>query len=195
MFIAFEGPDNVGKSTSAAELASSGEAFYNATKLDHEHIVGTQDGNMEPDWVHTYDRIDWLSHMVYRLALPDRDWNDDRPRTVFGMPDTHLVVKLHKPEHADFTADEVVDTPVGKVNPVYWMMADTLMRLNSFQNYNLFKSISIIEVINVDGQYSQQMVVHDNPSWEGYGMDVLGRIVTTNQDLLNFLRDVEQRIG
>lgn len=193
MFIAFEGPDNVGKSTSAATLASDGVALYNATKSMHAEM--SLDPDMSPDLVVTYDRIDWFSHMVYRLALPDRDWNDDRPRTVFGMPDTHLVVKLHKPEHADFTADEVVDTPIARVNPVYWMMTDSLMRLNAFQNYDLFKSISIIEVTNTAEGYSQQLVAHDNPSWEGYGNDILVRMVTSNADLLNFLQDVEQRIG
>lgn len=197
MFIVFEGPDNVGKSTSALELDAAGQPGYNVTKAMHAEHVAYREGQPLSERLlpQTYDRIDWFSHMVYRLALPDRDWNDDRPRTVFGMPDAHLVVKLHKPELADFTADEVVDTPIARVNPVYWMMTDSLMRLNAFQNYDLFKSISIIEVENTAEGYSQQMVAHDNPAWEGYGMDVLGRMITTNQDLLNFLQDVEQRIG
>ena len=38
MFIAFEGPDNTGKSTSAANLASDGVAVYNATKGLHRQL-------------------------------------------------------------------------------------------------------------------------------------------------------------
>ena len=193
MLIAFEGPDNVGKSTSAANLSHNGAPIYNATPDNYRAARDETAG--EQGLVQTFDRVDWFSHLVYRLALPDREWNDARVRTVFGMPDAHLVVKLHKPEFADFTADEVVDTPVGRVNPVYWMMTDSLMRLNAFQQYDIFKSISIIEVVNNGGEYSQQLVSHDNPSWEGYGMNILTRMVNSDGDLLNFLQDVDQRIG
>lgn len=193
MFIAFEGPDNVGKSTSAANLASDGVAVYNAT--DEIHKGFHQLNQDEPDGVITYDRIDWLTHMVYRLALPDREWNDARVRTVFGMPDTHLVLKLHRPDTANFTADEVVDTPIARVNPTYWTVVDMLARLNAFSNYSLFKSISMIEVVNTEDSYSQQMVWHDNPSWSGYDGNILARMITNDDDLLAFLRDVEHRIG
>jgi hypothetical protein len=191
MFIAFEGPDNVGKSTSAKELDSYDEPSYNITKGVHDRYREL----MEPSLVHTYDRIDWFSHMVYRLALPDREWNDERVRTVFAMPDTHLVIKLHSTETADFTADEVVDTPIVQVNPVYWLFADSLIRLNAFKDYALFKSISIMEVVNTPEGYSQKLVVHDNPnlSYVTADVDTLGRMVTNNNDLLAFLQDVEQR--
>lgn len=191
MFIAFEGPDNVGKSTSAANLASDGVAVYNATADLHKGLQHPDEAGI----VVTYDRIDWLTHMVYRLALPDREWNDSRVRTVFAMPDTHLVLKLHRADLANFTADEVVDTPIARVNPTYWSVVDMLARLNAFQNYTLFKSISMIEVANTGDSYSQQMVWHDNPSWSGYDGNILARLVTNDTDLLNFLQDVEQRIG
>lgn len=194
MFIAFEGPDQTGKSTSAANLASSGEAFYNATKPDHEHIVGTQDGNMEPDWVHTYDRIDWFSHMVYRLALPEKEWNDARPRTVFAMPDTHLVVKLHAPDLADFLApEEVVETPIGRVNPMYLYFADFFTGLNEEREYGLFKTISIMEVRNdtAAGTFTQSLASFSSPAIEW--QDAMSQGITSDESLLELLREEDQQ--
>lgn len=191
MFIAFEGPDNTGKSTSAAALAASGTAIYNARKDVHtlmqkEHLEATE-------LPITYDRIDWLTHMAYRLALPDREWNDDRNRTVFAMPDTHLVFKLHHFRHENFTADEVVDTPIAPVNQAYEHTAYWLMRLNKYQGYNLFKSIGIIEVQNTGTGYTQRMVDFDSASM-GYddAQVPLSRLVTNDNDLLEFLRGVDQ---
>lgn len=160
MFIAFEGPDNVGKSTSAAKLATTGTALYNATRVMHGDMQVDQHLYSGPDHVVTYDRIDWFSHMVYRLGLPDKDWNDDRPRTVFAMPDTHLVVKTHHPDTANFTVDfddesaatdtrtRGIETNVGAVNPMYYYFAQFLMGLNEARGYALFKSVSIVEVVN-----------------------------------------------
>jgi len=183
------------------ELDCAAQPDYQVTKAMHAQNVADWQGDILMP--HCYDRISWFTHMVYRLALPDREWHDEAVRTVFGMPDTHLVVKLHKPELSDFNEAApdsrtglVIDTPVARVNPVYWAMTETLMRLNAFQGYDLFRSISIIEVMNTPEGYSQHLVAHDNPSWDREpGWELLHRMVTTNQDLLNFLQDVEQRLA
>lgn len=190
MFIAFEGPDNVGKSTSAHRLDCAGQPDYNATKEMHAENVAAFQG--EPGMPHTYDRIDWFSHMVYRLALPDREWNDARPRTVFAMPDTHLVVKLHHPQMADFIADEVVNTPIAEVNPVYYYFADYFMHLNAQRDFALFKSVSIIEVLNNqnNGTYSQRLVEFSSPVFD-FG-SVAERLVDSDESLLELLRHEEQ---
>lgn len=194
MFIAFEGPDNVGKSTSAANLSSEGVAVYNVTKDKHA-VMGK---DIEPDQVVTYDRIDWFTHMIYRLALPDAEWNDARARTVFAMPDTHLVIKMHRPELADFTADEVVHTPISQVNPMYFYFAEFLSSLNRARHYSLFKSISIIEVTNDElaGVYSQRLVSFDSAAFSFLDiLSVLDRLVDSDESLLEMLRYVDSRIG
>lgn len=189
MFIAFEGPDNTGKSTSAANLSTIGTAHYNATKTMHAEL--TLDPDMCSEDIITYDRIDWLSHMVYRLALPDRDWNDDRPRTVFAMPDTHLVFKIHHPDHADFTADEVVDTPIKMVNRIYYHQADYLAGLNRMMGYKLFMSVTIIEVINDGVSYVQRVIDHDSEKFEW--ATASPGLVHDDETLVEFLRYVESR--
>lgn len=191
MFIAFEGPDFTGKSTTAAKLAHDNVALYNATKPMHEQ--NRRQYADSPELPVTYDRIDWFSHMVYRLALPDREWNDDRPRTVFAMPDTHLVVFTHHPQLAEFRADEVVDTPIGKVNPMYYYFADYFMRLNKQTEFSLFKSVTLIEVTN--DQQNQIYV------WKPYAFssrigDIVDNIdqitqVVDPDSLLEFLRYVD----
>jgi hypothetical protein len=168
MFIAFEGPDNVGKSTSATLLAHDGVAHYNVTKS--MHALYQQMVHPEPDLIITYDRIDWFTHMVYRLAMPDREWNDERPRTVFTMPDTHLVIKLHHPELAPLIDDELYETgKLAEVNPMYYYFADFLTGLNAQREYALFKTVSLVEVRNDprDGTFSQRLVDFSSPviSW------------------------------
>lgn len=191
MFIAFEGPDNVGKSTSATKLAHDGVAVYNATKPAHHgyQLLGFAESELPV----TYDRIDWFSHMVYRLALPDREWNDERPRTVFAMPDTHLVVFTHHPQLAEFTADEVVDTPIGKVNPMYYYFGDYFLRLNQQTDFSLFKSVTLIEVVNdaKNGVYIWRPYAFS--SRIGDIVDNVDKIteVTDPESLLEFLRYVD----
>lgn len=200
MFIAFEGPDQTGKSTSAKNLDFIQKPDYNATKEMHAHNVRAMQGaayrteDSEPDVVHTYDRIDWFSHMVYRLALPDKEWNDERPRTVFAMPDTHLVVKLHRPDLADFLApEEVVETPIAEVNPMYYYFADFLTGLNEERDFALFKTISIVEVANDPkaGTFSQKLASFSSASlpWEfAEKLDV-----SNDEMLLELLRYDEQQ--
>ncbi|AXQ52909.1 AAA-ATPase [Microbacterium phage Neferthena] len=196
MFIAFEGPDMTGKSTSAATLSAEGVPIYNVTK--DKHAVMQKEHLAHPELPITYDRIDWFTHMVYRLALPDREWNDARPRTVFAMPDTHLVIKIHKPELANFDADEAVHTPIATVNEMYYYQADFLMGLNRARGYALFKTVSMIEVLNdqAAGTFSQRMVAFDSPTsaWDT-GLLPLERLVDGDASLLAFLQDVDQTIG
>jgi len=193
MFIAFEGPDNTGKSTSADRLSYNGQGFYNATKAMHElHQEIIRD---EGDVPITYDRIDWFTHMVYRLSLPDKDWNDERPRTVFAMPDTHLVVKLHHPQLAELISDELYETgTLARVNPMYYYFADFFMHLNRQQNYSLFKSVSIVEVMNDPrhpGTFSQRLQAFDSPAFE-FGSQA-EKLVDSDEKLLEFLRYEEQQ--
>ena len=187
MLIAFEGPDNTGKSTSAANLSHNGQPIYNATKENHEYALTAGD----KDLVQCFDRIDWFSHMVYRLALPDHDWNDDRPRTVFAMPDTHLVIKLHLPEMAVLITDELYTSgTVALVNPVYSNFASYFMHLNRAQGYSLFRSITVIEVNNdpVAGTFSQTIAAHES------AVEFEAAVSFSSDDdtmLLEFLRHVE----
>jgi len=194
MFIAFEGPDNTGKSTSAANLATDGVALYNATKSMH-------DANRKvfsDDLPVTYDRIDWFSHMVYRLALPEHEWNDERPRTVFAMPDTHLVVKLHHPQFVELIEDELYESKtVSRVNPMYWYFADFFRALNEQQEFALFKTVSIIEVVNDPrnpGTFSQQLKVFSSPVTGMEEVQSQARRVVDDESLLDLLRyDDQQR--
>lgn len=191
MFIAFEGPDNTGKSTSARALDSVGMPEYNATKEGHELTKAMYD--YSEDLVYTYDRIDWFTHMVYRLALPEHEWNDERVRTVFAMPDTHLVVKLHHPQLAELISDELYETgTLAKVNPVYYYFADYFMALNKRLDYSLFKTVSMVEVLNNprNGTFSQRLVAFDSPVFE-WGT-VAERLVDSDEKLLELLRYEEQ---
>lgn len=193
MFIAFEGPDNTGKSTSAANLAHDGVAIYNATNaLHHAEQENLKD---EPDLVVAYDRIDWFSHMVYRLSLPGHDWNDDRNRTVFAMPDTHLVVKIHRPDLAELISDELYSTgTLAEVNPMYFYFGSFLAMLNEQRDYALFKTVSIVEVVNdprEPGTFSQYLK-HFNSPVTGLEDFLQGREFTTDEDLLELFRYEEQ---
>jgi hypothetical protein len=195
MFIAFEGPDKAGKSTTAAELASDGVALYNATKAMHEG----QRSLIKPGEVVTYDRIDWLTHMVYRLAMHGRDWNDDRPRTVFAMPDTHLVLKLHNPDNVVNIEDELYagEGKLEPVNELYFQQISFLASMNRLWGHPWFKSVSIVEVHNdvKAGVFTQKLTHHESAAYSGTYLEVLGLAVTSNQDLLEFLREQDERIG
>ena len=185
MLIAFEGPDNTGKSTSANNLTYNGEAIYNATKSNYKRAQW--DLQDEPYLVQCFDRIDWFSHLVYRLSLPGFDWNDDRNRTVFAMPDTHLVIKLHRPDLAQLISDELYSTgTLAKINPVYCDFAEFFMNLNRSQEYQLFKTVSIIEVSNDirDNTFSQKLLAFDSPV--SFGNSSVG-CTMTDKTLLDML--------
>ncbi|QCW22314.1 thymidylate kinase [Microbacterium phage Luna18] len=197
MLIAFEGPDEVGKSTSAKALTSFMEPVYNATKENHAKLAMSV--RNEAGLVGTFDRIDWFSHMVYRLALPTHEWNDDRPRTVFAMPDTHLVLKMHTPGSIIEAPDEPGYTPgkVAAANEMYYYQVDFLMQLNRLKDYQLFKTVSIVEVRNdqKNNSFTQQLTVFDSPT-NGHTRDMLlHRLVDSDESLLEFLREEDRKIG
>lgn len=160
MLIAFEGPDNTGKSHSAFAL-SAGEAIYNATR---DNYVAAKE-RLQPGEPQAFDRIDWLTHMAYRLALPDHDWNDDRPRTVFAMPDTHLVFKLHALDAVP-VSDEEEGYTTGQpfsVNDMYYHLASMISSLNEVRNFSLFKTVTTLEVRNTPDGFTQRVVDFSSP--------------------------------
>lgn len=199
MLIAFEGPDNVGKSTSATALSSYDQPIYNATKANYAEALADHQ-TMTLDGVITFDRVDWFTHMVYRLAYPQRDWNDDRPRTVFAMPNTHFVLKMHHPVMVDLIEDIGDGIEKGKLvaaNEMYYYQFDFLMGLNRLKDYALFKTMSIIEVQSDprDGSFSQKLVSFDSPT-NGWSRDMLlHRLVDSDQSLLEFLREEDRKLG
>lgn len=199
MFIAFEGPDNVGKSTSALALSSYDQPIYNATKANYAEALADHQ-TMTLDGVITFDRVDWFTHMVYRLAYPQRDWNDDRPRTVFAMPNTHFVLKMHHPVMVDLIediGDGIEKGKLGAANEMYYYQFDFLMGLNRLKDYSLFRTMSIVEVSNDPrtGEFSQKLVAFDSPT-NGWSRDMLlHRLVDSDQSLLEFLREEDRKIG
>lgn len=199
MLIAFEGPDNVGKSTSAAALSSYDQPIYNATKANYAEALADHQ-TMTLDGVITFDRVDWFTHMVYRLAYPQRDWNDDRPRTVFAMPNTHFVLKMHHPVMVDLIediGDGIEKGKLGAANEMYSYQFNFLMGLNYTKDYSLFRTMSIVEVSNDPrtGEFSQKLVAFDSPT-NGWSRDILlHRLVDSDQSLLEFLREEDRKIG
>lgn len=195
MLIAFEGPDNTGKSHSAAELTSFDAPTYNATKESHASL--SQAVFSEKGIVGTFDRIDWLTHMAYRLALPDHEWNDARVRTVFAMPDTHLVFKLH---HALSVPASDAEEGYGdgvplSVNDMYTHLSYMIMQLNEVRNYSLFKTVTIMEVSNNtdpdhEGFY-QRIKEFSSPLYPWGSIET--RLVKDNATLLELLLHEEAR--
>ena len=186
MLIAFEGPDKTGKSTSANRLDSLAHAQYNLTKAVYNDAV-SGDHNL-PGTVQAFDRIDWLTHMVYRLAMPGHDWNDDRPRTVFAAPDMHLVFKLHRRELAGQIDDELYQTgALTTVNDMYRDVAEGLMQINEKRDFALFKTITVVEVQNPPGTdtFHQQVVDFSSPV-HPWGT-VASKIANTDEALLRML--------
>ncbi|USH44793.1 thymidylate kinase [Microbacterium phage Juanyo] len=192
MFIAFEGPDKTGKSTSAAKLAGNGEAIYNARK--DVHALMQKDHLAAPEVPITYDRIDWLTHMAYRLSMPTREWNDDRIRTVFAMPDTHLVFKVHG--EASLITDELYNMgELVRTNAAYFYISGMLAQINHEQDWNLFKTISVVEVSHdqESGKFDQRLVAFAAPGFP-WGTQY-EKLVHDDESLLDLLRYADQHIG
>lgn len=196
MLIAFEGPDETGKSSSATELSHNHKPHYNATKMSHTLALVAE--AEEPFLVRTFDRIDWFTHMIYRLAMPTRDWNDDRPRTVFAMPTTHLVVKLHEPSRAEQIA--TTDEPYQKgelveVNGMYGVGLNFLLHANRLQDFELFKTISVMVVDNDQSgklhSFTQRLLFTDRPD---EGEPEMLNVPMTNGELLEYLQDVDHQL-
>ena len=186
MLIAFEGPDKAGKSTSACNLSSS-LPIYNATKENYTETLQEMQG--ESGVVQCFDRIDWLTHMAYRLALPDHEWNDPRVRTVFAMPDTHLVFKLHEKSLAGHISDELyTDGTLSTVNDLYSFLSRMIMDLNEAREWTLFKTVTILEVSNdmSSGTFTSRLLYFSSPVFKF--IDVAKQRVHVDEDLLLLLQ-------
>lgn len=195
MLIAFEGPDNVGKSTSANALHHSGTAPYNMTKESYE--VARNVDRSEVGLVTAFDRVDWLTHMAYRLALPDHEWNDARIRTVFAMPEAHLVFKLHNPKTVPLKDSEegYGDGKPSQVNDMYMHLASSLMMINEVRNYSLFKTVTVMEVVhNTDPDHAgfyQRVLDFSSPVYPWGSTEA--NLVIDDQSLLELLQNESQR--
>lgn len=184
MLIAFEGPDKAGKSTSACNLSSS-LPIYNATKENYTETLQEMQG--ESGVVQCFDRIDWLTHMAYRLALPGHEWNDSRVRTVFAMPDTHLVFKLHERWLAGGIADELYEIgTLATVNDLYGHLAWFIMDLNKQRDWALFKTVTILVVRNEGDEFSSRLVHFSSPVFKY--IEVAKNTVRDDQTLLELLQ-------
>lgn len=138
MLIVFEGPDKAGKSTWAMQLDSVAAPRYNLKKGEYGRIK-------HAGHVVAVDRLAWLTHSAYRLALPEYEWNDRAVRTVFAMPDAHLVFMVPADPHLN-TADELYDREQStRVQEAYREWCWMLFRLNNLQNGGLFRTISLVE--------------------------------------------------
>lgn len=185
MEIIFEGPDKTGKSTSALNI-SKGDVIYNLTKEVYNGLAPA-----DPGTIRCFDRIDWFTHAVYRLALPEHEWNDPRVRTVFSMPDAHLVIKYHNPVTAPLVDDELYTWgTVARVSKMYYDVGLGLIRLNACQGYKLFKTISMIEVTKTASGFRQRMTEFSSPV-TFYKKRSLGH-VTTDEQLIQVLEHEEQ---
>lgn len=139
MLIVFEGPDKAGKSTWAKQLDSNGKPIYNLWKGEYNRLK-------HKDRVVTVDRVAWLTHSVYRLALPEYEWNDREVRTVFAMPDAHLVFLVPDDPLLN-TKDELYTKQQSyRVQEAYREWCWMLFRLNNLQNGALFRTISLVEI-------------------------------------------------
>lgn len=194
MIIAFEGPDNTGKTTDAAALHHTSTAPYNMAKDSHADALALHAST--PGLVTAFDRIDWFTHMAYRLALPEKEWNDARVRTVFAAPDTHLVFKLHSPQTVPSKDSEegYNDGDPARVNDMYFNLSQMFMSLNEAQGYSLFKTITLMEVISdpKDGSFSQRVIDFSSPASSWGSMS--NKLVTDSASLLEMLQYEDQRI-
>lgn len=139
MLIVFEGPDKVGKSTWAKQLDSSGAPKYNLKKGEYPRLKHAES-------VVAVDRLAWLTHSVYRLALPEYEWNDRAVRTVFAMPDAHLVFMVPNDPHLNMRDELYTSQQSTRIQEAYREWCWMLFRLNNLQEGKLFRSISLVEI-------------------------------------------------
>lgn len=188
MLIAFEGPDNVGKSHSAAAI-SAVSPFYNANVDNYtraKNIVAREKGLAV-----CFDRIDWLTHMTYRLAMPGHEWNDARVRTVFAMPDTHLVFKLHHNMSVP-KSDEEEGYGEGlprSVNDMYRHMSRTFTTINEDRDFSLFKTVTTMEVYRSStGKFHHHVTRFSSPLGTASLYQTNGGLVYSDRDLVRMLQ-------
>ncbi|QXO14519.1 AAA-ATPase [Microbacterium phage Jenos] len=193
MLIVFEGPDEVGKTTLSTELSHNHKPVYNATKENYAAVLA--DLADEPEVVQTFDRIDWLTHMMYRLAMPDKEWNDARVRTVFSMPEAHLVLSVHRPDLVPTAEGEnYTDVHESRVNHAYYHFLDTLAGLNHAWGYTMFKTVSAFEVSRDEqGNFQRELKVFSAPGFP-WGSSY-EKLVNDGPSLLELLRYADSKIG
>lgn len=191
MIIIFEGPDKVGKTTMAHQLSTVRTSIYNMTVHDYHDVVGSL--QEKPDQIYCFDRIDWLTHLVYRLSMPNYEWNDDRVRRVFPAPKAHLVIMMHKPSRAGKVQDELYNPgDLVVVNYGYQVVSEMLLRMNGLDSdVQLFKSITTVEVdveddhsLHVLSSYTRGVILRD---WK--------RSVRNPDTLLEYLQKVDELVG
>lgn len=192
MIIAFEGPDKAGKSTSADTLSSIGESVYNLEEDGYDYLQKALEGTTT---VETVDRVSWITHMVYRLALPHFVWyNHTEGYPVFAMPDTHLVFKTHDvtfsylnkvPADVLYTSQESKD-----INKFYRIYAGQLMRMNEMLDFSLFKSITLVEVKNDGERYSQAVTSVSSKKFSAQGKNTIH--IDSDLRLLKLLQEIDQ---
>lgn len=170
MLIAFEGADNVGRS-SAADKLSGGHAIKYADKESYEEaqeLAKTTKGITQ-----CFDRIGWLSHLVYSMALPEFQEQYLPKFGVFAMPDVHLVFKIYKPGYEPMLepGDGLESDTPAIVNQTYRSFAHTFMALNEARGYSLFKTVSIMEVFTepLSGAVQQKLVEYSTPLHPWWG--------------------------
>lgn len=181
MLIAFEGPDNLGK-TYAAEKLSGGNVINYVEPESYKFAQQTE--ATEKGLVQCFDGVSWISHAAYHLAMP-RTHCGDPAQIVFPMPDTHLVFKVHE-------GDQVA---LARINTTYVHQAKHLMALNEALEYSLFKTISIIGVSAVDvhsGLRKQAILEFSSPLHPWFG-STSTRLVTDDMSLLDLLMVEEAR--
>lgn len=139
MLIVFEGPDKAGKSTWAQQLDSATDPRYNLKKGEYGRIK-------HAGCVVAVDRLAWLTHSAYRLALPEYEWNDRAVRTVFAMPDAHLVIMVPNDSRLNTRDELYTSQQSARIHEAYREWCWMLFRLNNLQNGGLFRTISLVEV-------------------------------------------------
>lgn len=157
MIIAFEGPDKMGKSTLAEEVAHGYPVVYGASAQDYHDVAHLGD---DENTTVALDRVDWITHMVYRLALPEYEWNDPHVRTVHRMPQAHLVMmvpaslssipldELYLPEQSQRVVVSYQQT---------FQYFDSMMNDPKFRG--MFKTLTLLQVDPLNG-YRRKLVYH-----------------------------------
>lgn len=140
MIVAFEGPDGAGKTTLAHKI--SYHYYYNLLAKDYPKVLAKKG-------ITGIDRVAWITHYVYRLSLPYYEWHDPLIRTVFSMPEAHLVFLFSSsfPKDDMYTKEE------------YDLICRTYSEICSFfgslmlHPYAPFRSISCFYSLDVCGEY------------------------------------------
>ena len=132
------------------------------------------------------------------MALTDKEWNDERVRTVFAAPNAHLVIMTHDEmfmPQEDTEEGYELGAPA-KVNSMYRLFAETLITANEMGGFSLFKTISVLTVINAPekGYYGLRMTEFSSPLFPAGLPSVGQRLVTDSHSLLEFLQNQDRQL-